>query len=295
MAITPRSIYGGEGGGGDFGGGMPMPPTAPGVSTAPPGTQGPPGTSNFVVPAFYRTPMFPYANLADQLQDALGLSSRGAGVYANQQYGKAQHIKNMPANLGGGLLGMTAYGRGIGMPGGGMPPGGGPGLPPPPGGYAPGAPMPRPNPNPGRTAPPPGPGSTRPTGPAPLPWSRGNPPPPGGGLLGPPTGAPTARSTPAAPTGPGMAPPTGATSDPKALAALFMSTDPANRGNLFNAISQYGLKTGNGNLGGLLQTELKNQLGADAQRNWLTTMDTKQGSTVGREGLPPWLISALGG
>lgn len=257
----------------------------------------------FVDPAFYRTPQFPYASLAAQLQDALGLAGRGAGGFTNMASPLMQSIMNRRANLGGGLLGMNAYARGAYTGGGGSGGGGGGG-----GGGAPYNPGPF-RPPPGSALPPPPPGSPRyyPGGMAPtLPGLPGERTSRTGGLLN------TGGSSRAAATGiPGVAaggatlPYTpGAQFDPgsgetsvKSMLAYFNSLPQDQRGNYINAIDQYSLgKGGASNLGAALQQALRGQMGQSAFDQWYASNVTnKQGSSVGRDGLPPWLLTALGG
>jgi hypothetical protein len=291
----------------------------PGVSLKTPGKT--PGET-FIDPAYYRTPAFPYATLGAQLQDALGLSGRGAGVYANQMTGKLQNIANDKPYVGCGLLGATAYaggpnpflanfnpyeGRGNQYPGG--PPGGG--TPVTPGGPGGGPPVTQPpftgvRPNPYNPGPPPGPGTTRPPGEAPLPYTRGSPPPPGGGLLAPPAaGAPAARATPAEGLLPAPAPRnTGGLFDPgtgdtsaAAMVAYFNSlpTDAA-KANYVRAIDQYGAgKGGAANLGAGLQSALRQAMGQSQFDNWSATHIGAQPGIITGDGLPAWLKTALGG
>jgi hypothetical protein len=291
----------------------------PGVSLKTPGKT--PGET-FIDPAYYRTPAFPYATLGAQLQDALGLSGRGAGVYANQMTGKLQNIANAKPYVGGGLLGATAYaggpnpflanfnpyeGRGNQYPGG--PPGGAPPAPPnnpvPPNGWNLGDPMNRPvQPTDPRLAPPPGPGTTRPPGASPLPYTRGSPPPPGGGLLAPPAaGAPAARATPAEGLLPAPAPRnTGGLFDPgtgdtsaAAMVAYFNSLpNDAAKANYVRAIDQYGAgKGGAANLGAGLQSALRQAMGQSQFDNWSATNIGAQPGVITAAGLPPWLVKAL--
>jgi hypothetical protein len=289
----------------------------PGVSLKTPGKT--PGET-FIDPAYYRTPAFPYATLGAQLQDALGLSGRGAGVYANQMTGKLQNIANAKPYVGGGLLGATAYaggpnpflanfnpyeGRGNQYPGG--PPGGG--TPVTPGGPGGGPPVTQPpftgvRPNPYNPGPPPGPGTTRPPGEAPLPFTRGSPPPPGGGLLAPPAaGAPAARTGLLDPAAPAPAPRnTGGLFDPgtgdtsaAAMVAYFNSlpTDAA-KANYVRAIDQYGAgKGGAANLGAGLQSALRQAMGQSQFDNWSATNIGAKGSMITADGLPAWLVKAL--
>ncbi|MEZ0312665.1 MAG: hypothetical protein ACAI38_12895 [Myxococcota bacterium] len=74
--------------------------------------------------------------------------------------------------------------------------------------------------------------------------------------------------------------------DPLRLAEEFMALPDELRGNYFNALCQY-----NPSLGSALNSTLRDIRGADVQKNWLTTMDNRQGSTFSAEGLPPWLLS----
>lgn len=316
----------------------------------------------FLPPSFYnlQNAGFGYGNLDDQMKDAARQWAVGAGGFQgnnvprfNGVAGSDPHgtfgggASTMPANVGGGLLGMSAYsggfnpftGRGNGppfAPPGGGGPGGPPGAPPPAGGPpAPGTP--------GIPAGPPGqpgqpavqpprympPGMPPPTQ-APLPGT-GMPPrtpnptqPPVsgiggghfGGLLGgsppPKSGLQPTQGGPAgllAPQGQPMVysnqanykpsdlkvPGADANTSPEAMAQYFMSLPEDQKGDYFNAISQYGLTKGQ-NLGGALDAALRSTMGADAFRNWLTTMDTKQGSGIkGTAGLPSWLVQGLGG
>lgn len=81
--------------------------------------------------------------------------------------------------------------------------------------------------------------------------------------------------------------------DPQAMADFFMQLPEGQRADYFNAISQYGLTKGQ-NLGGALDAALRQTMGADAFKNWLTHMDTQQGSTIkSTAGLPDWLIKGL--
>lgn len=289
----------------------------------------------FVDPSFYRQPYFPYAGLAAQLQDALGLAGRGAGGFTGMMSPFMENVRLSRPNLGGGLLGMTAYARGTPYAPGNLQPGGGPaGTPTIPGGYAPGSPM-------GRPGAPVGPGMPgrggapimpNPQNPGVSPFQRPGAPTGGArtqpaGLLGPnPLGALGARATGAGNGGinpggmytggaaggtPGAAaggatlpytpgqqfePGNGNTSTASML-AYFNSLPENQRGNYINAIDQYSLgKGGANNLGAAFQQALRNQMGQANFDNWYATNVTnKQGSGVGREGLPPWLLSALGG
>lgn len=126
----------------------------------------------FVPPAFYNLPGFGYANLDDQMADAQGNWAKGAGIFAGNNVPKYNGIAGgagvpasfgggfatMAPNVGGGLLGKTAYsggfnpfagrGNGGGSPGAPVPPkstetqppGGNPGGPPPGYGNPPGSP-----------------------------------------------------------------------------------------------------------------------------------------------------------
>lgn len=133
----------------------------------------------------------------------------------------------------------------------------------------------------------------------------------GPGTTPPPTGA-GGRSTGTPPAGtPGASaggaplpyqpgaqfnPGTGETSVSSML-AYFNSLPQEQRGNYINAIDQYSLgKGGAANLGAALQQALRGQMGQQNFDSWYATNVTnKQGSGVGREGLPSWLLSALGG
>lgn len=124
----------------------------------------------FNIPNFSRLPFFGYANLSDQIQDAMGLYKQGAGAWSGNALPKYAHqaggegvpstfkggFANMAPTVGGNVLGASAYqggpnpflngfnpfaGRGIwnGGPPGTTPPGppgGGGGSPP--GGTTPG-------------------------------------------------------------------------------------------------------------------------------------------------------------
>jgi hypothetical protein len=76
--------------------------------------------------------------------------------------------------------------------------------------------------------------------------------------------------------------------DPLRLAEYFMKLPEEQRGNFFNGVCQY-----NPSLGSALNSTLRDIRGEDVQKAWVNHMDTLQGSTVGVEGLPPWLLAAL--
>jgi hypothetical protein len=125
-----------------------------------------PNGAQFLIPKYTATPWFPYAGLQDQMMDAQQSWAKGAGQFANNNTPIGAALRGFQPNVGGGLLGRTAYsggpnpflagfqqpagfnpyaGRALGMGGGAMSPGGGPaGTPTIPGGYAPGSPMQRP-------------------------------------------------------------------------------------------------------------------------------------------------------
>lgn len=270
------------------------------------------GPRNMVPPQYYRTPYFPYAGLDAQLMDALGLAGRGAGGFTGMASPLMQSIRNAPANLGGGLLGMTAYARGKPynpnpyqaptMPGGGGP-GGTPTIP---GGYAPGSPMQRPG------APvPPGMGGRGggpimpPIGSGPNPFQQpgarpgaGAPPPTGGGARTTPGGL---LGTPGASAGgaplsyqPGQQfnPGAGGQADINKILADFNATPMDRRGDFINAVDQWGLgKGGPQNIGAALQQALRSQMGQQAFDQWYASNVTnKQGSGItSLSGLPAYL------
>lgn len=233
----------------------------------------------------------------------LGKSAYSGGANPFGSYGPSAGSQYY--GRGNGLLGGAPGGGG----GGGGPPSGPPGsLPPPP---PPGTPLTR-NPFEWTGAP-----VTNPWGPnpytrtsrtgTPTPWE------PGGrtSRTGTPTGIdPSSRAS--APVGvPGVAaggatlPYTpGAQFDPgsgntsvASMLAHFNSLPENQRGNYINAIDQYSLgKGGANNLGAALQQALRAQQGQSVFDNWYASNVTnKQGSSIGREGLPSWLVSALGG
>lgn len=266
----------------------------------------PSSVRTFVPPEFYRTPFFPYASLPAQLQDALSLAGRGAGGFTNMANPMFQSILNSQPNLGGGLLGKSAYARGTPASGGAMtypmPASGIPG----PGQYTPGQQMTRPGAPVAPGTPPRGGGLLQPpigSGPNPFqqPGARGGggAPPPTGGRSTPTGGTPgvSAGGAPL-PYQPGQQfdPGTGNTSVASML-SYFNSLPQEQRGNYINAIDQYSLgKGGAANLGAALQQALRGQMGQQQFDNWYASNVTnKQGSGVGREGLPSWLLSALGG
>lgn len=288
----------------------------------------PPGVRNMVPPSFYRTPYFPYSGLDAQLQDALGLAGRGAGQYGNMNTPMLQGIRNAPANMGGGLLGMSVYGNNpFARSGGYTPPPGGPaGTPAIPGGYAPGAPMTRGGP-PGGSPPPPTGGfrGAYPGGWAPSPFpaaSRFSP-------AGSPAAPASSRSAPA-----GGAPGTGyggsqgsggllawqnaqqnMGADEKArlgqvinqqgqydpgmggktptsqeLVSMFNALPEDRRGDFINAWDQWSIgKVNNG--GAQLQQALRDYMGKGAFDNWYATnVQNKQGSNItSLAGLPSFL------
>lgn len=243
-------------------------------------------------------------------------------------------FKNAAPTLGGATNGTTAYsgfnpylGRGNNVPGIFTPPGTTT-TPPPPGSTngsvtprinpitglpytgggtpAPGTPY-QPTPNPGH------PGGNNPTPPvlqppnAPVTGHTQNPPPTV-------TGAPTPRSTSGIfppPTSGGNNPvypapkypiadlkvpgAVAGQTDPQSMANYFMSLPPDQQMNYFNAMSQYGLTTGQ-NLGGALDAALKQTMGAQQFAAWLQNKDNGQGSTItNTAGLPDWVIKGLGG
>lgn len=283
---TPDPLGGGSGDGGSSGG----------------------GPRNMVPPSYYRTPYFPYAGLDAQLMDALGLAGRGAGGFTNMASPLMQSIKNTPANLGGGLLGMTAYSRGKSytptsytptMPGTG--PAGTPTIP---GGYAPGSPMQRPGApvapgTPGRGGAP-----VMPTlGSGPNPFQQANPragggaPPPTGagarstGLLGTPGASAGGAPLPYSP-GQQFNPGAGGGADINKILADFNATPMDRRGDFINAIDQWGLgKGGPQNIGAALQQALRSQMGQQAFDQWYASNVTnKQGSGItSLSGLPAYL------
>ena len=86
--------------------------------------------SVFVPPSFNSMPgWYPYADLYSQMADAVQGWSKGAGVFANNNNPQFNSVMAFKPNVGGGLLGTTAYaGTGAWNPyaGRGNGPGGGP-------------------------------------------------------------------------------------------------------------------------------------------------------------------------
>lgn len=128
----------------------------------------------FVPPSFYNLPHFGYANLDDQMKDAMAGWQQGAGVFGGNNVPKYNGLPGsgpngtfgggfatMQPNVGGSTYGKTAYsggfdpfkGRGL-LSGGGAPPGTPPGTGAPPGAGAP----------PGTSVPSPGAGAPNPPG-----------------------------------------------------------------------------------------------------------------------------------
>jgi hypothetical protein len=62
----------------------------------------------FANPGFYNLPSFPYANLNDQLKDALSLAGRGAGIFAGNSAPRYAFAGGAP-NMGGSTAGARAY------------------------------------------------------------------------------------------------------------------------------------------------------------------------------------------
>jgi len=84
------------------------------LGALPNGSQNP----QFVIPSFSRLPFFGYANLSDQIQDAMNIYKQGAGAWAGNALPKYNGaatstfgggFAKMQPTVGGGLLGTTAY------------------------------------------------------------------------------------------------------------------------------------------------------------------------------------------
>lgn len=285
------------------------------------------GPRNMVPPSYYRTPYFPYAGLDAQLQDALGLAGRGAGGFTGMASPLMQSIRNAPANLGGGLLGMTAYSRGKSYT---PNPYQAPTMPPT------GSPMPREG-APVPTGTPTGRGGAPimpPIGTAPNPFQQPNPR--GGGGAPPPA---SGRSTPA-PTGFGgggllgyggsqgsgglaawqnaqqymdpaekarlggvinsqgqfdPAQNTGSQFTAANITSVFNSLPEDRRGDFVNALMQVNGAAGvPANVGAMVQQALRDSMGKSAHDSWYAGVQNKQGSNImSTAGLPSWLTALI--